>query len=69
MTKKKQIRKSKEKLAPVKNLGIHPDAIADEPLISDEDPDIIPEEDPYENPTYEIPEPGEGPQFFLKIII
>ena len=33
----------------------------DEPVIPLEDPEIIPDEDPFENPPYEIPEPGEGP--------
>jgi hypothetical protein len=34
----------------------------DEAIIPEEFPDIIPEENPYENPEpYEIPEPGEGP--------
>jgi hypothetical protein len=31
------------------------------PMLPDEQPDIIPEEDPYETPPYEVPEPGEGP--------
>jgi hypothetical protein len=32
------------------------------PLIPEEDPDIIPEEDPFENPPpYEVPPPAEGP--------
>ena len=33
----------------------------EEPATPEEDPDIIPGEDPFENPTYKIPEPGEGP--------
>jgi hypothetical protein len=30
-------------------------------IVPEEDPDIIPDEDPFENPPYEAPEPGEGP--------
>ncbi len=33
----------------------------EEPLIPIEDPDIIPDEDPFETPPEEMPEPGEGP--------
>jgi len=33
----------------------------EEPLIPTENPDIIPDEDPFETPPYEIPPPGEGP--------
>lgn len=33
----------------------------EEPIIPVEDPEIIPDEDPFENPPYEVPEPGEGP--------
>ncbi|WP_460551083.1 hypothetical protein [Ferruginibacter profundus] len=38
-------------------LPIDPEA----PLIPEEDPDIIPEENPFETPPFELPEPGEGP--------
>lgn len=32
------------------------------PILPEEEPDIIPEEDPFENPPpYEVPPPGEGP--------
>jgi hypothetical protein len=32
------------------------------PLLPEEEPDIIPEEDPFENPPpYEVPPPGEAP--------
>lgn len=45
-----------------KNPDVVPDAIPDLPLVTEEDPDIIPEEDPYDTPApYEKPEPGEGP--------
>lgn len=34
----------------------------DEPILPADDPGIIPDEDPFENPPpYEIPEPGESP--------
>jgi hypothetical protein len=33
----------------------------EEPIVPEEDPEIIPDENPYETPPYEIPEPGEGP--------
>ena len=33
----------------------------EEPIITEEDPDIIPDEDTVELPPYETPEPGEGP--------
>lgn len=41
---------------------LKPPVETDEPVIEDEkDPDVIPDEDPYETPPYEKPEPGEGP--------
>lgn len=62
MTKKKiankaQIKKQVEKIEWEKPID------PEEPLsIPDNNPDIIPEEDPYENPpAYEKPIPGEGP--------
>lgn len=34
----------------------------EDPVIPDIDPEIVPDEDPFENPPpFEIPEPGEGP--------
>ncbi len=33
----------------------------EEAIIPVEDPDMIPDENPFESPPYEIPEPGEGP--------
>ena len=33
----------------------------EEPLNPPEGPDLIPEEDPFENLPYEMPPPGEGP--------
>ena len=31
------------------------------PSIPNEDPEIIPEENPFETPPFEVPKPGEGP--------
>lgn len=43
----------------------HPEIIQpfdpEDPVMPIEDPDIIPDEDPYETPPYEIPPPGESP--------
>ena len=58
---KKQEKKIKEIPAPGKNPEIHPDAISEIPLIEEDDPEIIPDEDPYLTPPYEVPEPGEAP--------
>ena len=33
----------------------------EEPLTPEENPDIIPDENPFETPPYELPDPGEGP--------
>jgi hypothetical protein len=33
----------------------------EDPLVPEEGPDFIPEEDPFETPPVEIPPPGEGP--------
>jgi hypothetical protein len=33
----------------------------EEPIIPQEDPDIIPDEEPFETPPYEVPPPAEGP--------
>jgi hypothetical protein len=45
--------------------GKHPEIDApfdpEEPVIPEEAPDIIPDEDPFETFPYEIPPPGEGP--------
>ena len=62
MEKKKNSGKPKIQM-PTKPKEVKPPPDAEEPLnISDDNPDIIPEEDPYENaPTYESPAPGEGP--------
>jgi hypothetical protein len=33
----------------------------EEPLIPEEEPDMLPEEEPFETPPYEVPPPEEGP--------
>jgi hypothetical protein len=61
MKNKKQPAKPKETPKPVK----HPPPEAEEtpllPLSKEEELDIIPEEDLFETPPYEPPQPGEGP--------
>ena len=54
---KPEIKKPKEKPE------VKPSPDPEEPLdIRDDDPDVIPDEDPFENsPAYEKPAPGEGP--------
>ena len=62
MTKKQSPHKTPEIPKPEKDTEIKPHD-PEEPLnIAVDDPDILPEDDPYENPTaYEKPQPGEGP--------
>lgn len=62
MTKK--IKKKEEpneipfpKKEPDINVPIDPE----EPLLPKEDPNVLPDENPYETPPYEVPQPGEGP--------
>ncbi len=46
---------------PKKETEIPPLTIPEqEPIIDPEEP-LIPEEEPYETPPYEVPPPGEGP--------
>lgn len=40
---------------------VKPPVDPEDPLPPPEDPDYIPEEDPFENPPYEVPPPAEGP--------
>lgn len=40
---------------------IRPSEVPPQPAVPEFDPDIIPEEDPENEPPYEVPEPGEGP--------
>jgi hypothetical protein len=47
--------------APKKLPEVEPSIDPEDPFISQEDPDTIPDEDPFKNPpAFEIPEPGEG---------
>ncbi len=50
-----------EVLPPSKIPEISPLIDPEEPLIPEEDPDEIPEENPFVSPPYEIPPPAEGP--------
>lgn len=61
MPKEKQPTKPAEINPPGKLPEIAPPVDPEDPVIPVEDPDIIPDEDPFENPPYEIPQPGEGP--------
>lgn len=60
MAKKKK--KPSEIPKPGKIRHINPLVDPEEITIPADDPDIIPDEDPFESPPpFEIPEPGEGP--------
>jgi hypothetical protein len=61
MAKKKQPDKPFEIPSPGKLPEIKPSVDPEEPLIPEENPDIIPDEDPFETTPDEIPAPGEGP--------
>ena len=60
MDKRKKIPLPEENQVPKIDPEINPLDI-DEPIPGKEDPDVIPEEDPFENPPDEPPVPGEGP--------
>jgi hypothetical protein len=40
---------------------LNPNVDPEDPILPEEDPEIIPWEDPFETPPYEVPPPGEGP--------
>lgn len=62
MEKKKLPGKPIEIPAPDKHPEIIQPFDPEDPIIPIEDPDIIPDEDPFETPPpYEIPPPGESP--------
>ena len=61
MAKMKKPDKPLEIPSPEKHPEINPVIDPEEPIVPIEDPDIIPDEDPFETPPYEIPPPGEGP--------
>lgn len=61
MDKRKKIEKPEK--APVQKIDpeVNPSDI-DEPIVREEDPDTIPEDDSFESPATDIaPPPGEGP--------
>ena len=61
MDKRKKIENPEK--APLQKIDpeVNPSDI-DEPIIREEDPDVIPEDDPFESPATDItPPPGEGP--------
>ena len=47
--------------APRRDPEVYPEEIPETPLLPAEEPDVIPQEDPFETPPYEVPPPGEGP--------
>lgn len=47
--------------APLHDPEIDPEELPEYPAIPEEGPDVIPEENPFVNPPYEMPPPGEGP--------
>lgn len=64
MSQKKIPGKPPETPSPKIVPGIKHPAVPEEPELpeeEEEDPDIIPDEDPFETPPYEEPPPGEGP--------
>jgi hypothetical protein len=61
MTKKKPPERPIETPAPEIQPEIEMPVDPENPLTPQEDPDIIPFEDPYETPPYEVPPPAEGP--------
>ena len=60
MPKEKQPGAPPEIKLPGKLPEIEPPVDPEDPVIPIEDPVIIPDEAPFENPPTEIPEPGEG---------
>jgi hypothetical protein len=61
MPRKKQSPGPAEIPAKKSSPKIKPGEEPEYPVLPEEEPDIIPDEDPFETPPYEIPEPGEGP--------
>lgn len=46
---------------PEKNPEFNPEVIPETPGLPNEDPDLIPEENPFVTPPTEVPPPGEAP--------
>ena len=61
MTKTKHPPKSPQLPSKEKPLDVKLPPDPEDPIIPDEDPDIILDEDLTETPPYELPPPGEGP--------
>jgi hypothetical protein len=62
MAKKKKTTNPSEVPSPAKNPEITTPSDPEEPIVApEEDPDYIPDDDPFETPPYEIPPPAEGP--------
>ena len=58
----KKINTGKPEISPPDKLPeINSPVDPEDPVVPPEDPEIIPDEDPFESPPYEIPPPGEGP--------
>jgi hypothetical protein len=61
MPTKKQPGKPIETPPPGKNPEIIQPLDPEEPIIPEDDPDMIPDEDPFVTPPFEVPPPAEGP--------
>ena len=61
MSKKKKTGKPSDFPSPEKKPEIIPPFDPEEPFVPEENPDIEPDENPFETPPYEIPPPGESP--------
>lgn len=61
MIKKKKPGEPDQTPKPEKHPAMKQPADPEEPLVSEEESKIIPDEDPFENPVDEAPPPGEGP--------
>jgi hypothetical protein len=59
-TKNKKTEQTADR-AQEKHLKILPPLDPDECIVPEDDPDIIPDEDPFENPPLDEPVAGEGP--------
>lgn len=60
MPKKKQDPKPAEIPAPA-TPEVRPGDVPEYPVLPEEDPDVIPDDDPFETPPNEVPPPGERP--------
>ncbi len=61
METKKQPDKTTVIIPPAGQPDTNPLADPEDLIVPEQDPDIITDEDPFETPPYESPEPGEGP--------